>query len=418
MKRFDRMFFWVVFWSIVLILGTNIFLTAAGKSGNGRPYRVEIERLAREIEQNGFPENPGEAFDLSGCEYVTAVVKESGRGAEFFAGNSEYAVREIGGELYRFDYSADKGQGGSRQRAVVNAALLGMACLVSGVLWYIRREILLPFEHMTAVPYELARGNLTIPVREGKHRFFGKFVWGINLLREHMEQQKQRELALQKEKKTLLLSLSHDIKTPLSAIKLYAKALSKDLYAEPEKKRRIAESIDEKADEIEGFVSEIIRASHEDFLSLEVNMGEFYLSELLWELTEYYREKLGLVKTEFLAEPYPDCLLRGDRDRAAEVLQNLMENAVKYGDGRQIRLTVSEEDGCKLVTVANTGCTLPEAELPHIFESFWRGSNVGNQTGSGLGLYICRQLMRNMGGEVFAEINGDEMRVTAVFGEA
>lgn len=418
MKRFDRMFFWVVFWSIVLILGTNIFLTAAAKSGNGRPYRVEIERLAREIEQNGFPENPGEAFDLSGCEYVTAVVKESGRGAEFFAGNSEYAIREIGGELYRFDYSADKGQGGSRQRAVVNIALLGMACLVSGVLWYIRREILLPFEHMTAVPYELARGNLMIPVREGKHRFFGKFVWGINLLREHMEQQKQRELALQKEKKTLLLSLSHDIKTPLSAIKLYAKALSKDLYAEPEKKRRIAESIDEKADEIEGFVSEIIRASHEDFLSLEVNMGEFYLSELLWELTEYYREKLGLVKTEFLSEPYPDCLLRGDRDRAAEVLQNLMENAVKYGDGRQIRLTVSEEDGCKLVTVANTGCTLPEAELPHIFESFWRGSNVGNQTGSGLGLYICRQLMRNMGGEVFAEINGDEMRVTAVFGEA
>ena len=147
-------------------------------------------------------------------------------------------------------------------------------------------------------------------------------------------------------------------------------------------------------------------------------MGEFYLSELLWELTEYYREKLGLVKTEFLSEPHPDCLLRGDRDRAAEVLQNLMENAVKYGDGRQIRLTVSEEDGCKLVTVANTGCTLPEAELPHIFESFWRGSNVGNQTGSGLGLYICRQLMRNMGGEVFAEINGDEMRVTAVFGEA
>ena len=115
---------------------------------------------------------------------------------------------------------------------------------------------------------------------------------------------------------------------------------------------------------------------------------------------------------------YPDCLLRGDRDRAAEVLQNLMENAVKYGDGRQIRLTVSEEDGCKLVTVANTGCTLPEAELPHIFESFWRGSNVGSRTGSGLGLFICRQLMRNMGGEVFAEINGDEMWVTAVFGEA
>lgn len=101
------------------------------------------------------------------------------------------------------------------------------------------------------------------------------------MLRENMEQQKERELNLQREKKMLLLSLSHDIKTPLSAIKLYSKALSKGLYTDKEKQLEIAENINAKADEIEEYVAEIITASREDFLSLDVNMGEFYLSELV-----------------------------------------------------------------------------------------------------------------------------------------
>ena len=65
----------------------------------------------------------------------------------------------------------------------------------------------------------------------------------------------------------------------------------------------------------------------------------------------------------------------------------------------------------------NSGCTLPDTDLPHIFESFWRGANAENLKGSGLGLYICRQLMHRMNGEVFAQIKGGDMCVTAVFGK-
>ena len=55
------------------------------------------------------------------------------------------------------------------------------------------------------VPYELSRGNLTMPLLENKSRFFGRFIWGLDLLREHLEQQKQKELDLQRDKKTLVL---------------------------------------------------------------------------------------------------------------------------------------------------------------------------------------------------------------------
>ena len=76
----------------------------------------------------------------------------------------------------------------------------------------------------------------------------------------------------------MLLSLSHDIKTPLSAIKLGARALARGLYRDEGKRRAAAESINTRADEIERFVSEITKAASEDFMSFEVKQGEAFLS--------------------------------------------------------------------------------------------------------------------------------------------
>ena len=199
---------------------------------------------------------------------------------------------------------------------------------------------------------------------------------------------------------------------------MYAKALSKGLYTDKDKQCEIAENINTKADEIEDYVSQIIRASREDFLSLDVNMSEFYLSELIQDIKKYYTEKLELVKIEFSVSDFKDCLIKGDLERSIEVMQNMMENAVKYGDGRCIALEISEEEGGILISVRNSGNTLKDAELPHVFESFWRGTNAEKQKGSGLGLYICRQLMHKMKGEMFAEIKEEFMCVTAVFMKA
>ncbi len=412
MKSFNRLFVGILILTLLLIATANFMILIAGNPSEGRPYRVEISRLAAQIEEKGF-----DSIDLKGMEYVTDVVSFSTDPERFYAGERDNLIRQVDGQLYRFDYIASETDPRT-YLLPVNLVLGAMAVAVIGVLLYVRRKILSPFENLTDVPYELSKGNLTVPIREQKSRFFGKFIWGVDLLRENMEQQKQRELAMQKDKKTLLLSLSHDIKTPLSAIKLYAKALSKGLYSDPDRQVEIANNINTKADEIEGYVSQIIRASNEDFLNLEVTMGEFYLSDLVSKITVYYRDKLDVVKTDFCVDAYQNCLLTGDLERSIEVLQNIMENAIKYGDGRSIRLHFSEEDGCVLITVENSGCTLPDTELPHIFDSFWRGSNAQKHSGSGLGLYICRQLMHKMGGEVVARITGSTMAVIAVFPQA
>ena len=407
MKAFNRIFSAVTVAIILLFAVVNMIL-AADKTDGSRQYRVEISRLAREIEANG-------SADISECEYVTNIEQY---GEKFYSTDSDYIIYEINGELYRFDYNINGGSNKTYFTGIINAALGVLAILFIAVMLYIKHTILVPFEHLSSLPYELSKGNLTTPVKETKNRFFGKFLWGIDILRENIEQQKQRELEMQKEKKILLLSLSHDIKTPLSAIKLYSAALWKNLYSDAEKQQKVAESITEKADEIEGYISQIITASREDFLSLQVEIGEFYLSELIEKITGYYREKMTLIKTDFNVGKYKNCLLSGDLSRSVEVLQNVMENALKYGDGRRVELIFPEDDECVQIAVTNGGCMLGKDDLPHIFESFWRGANAENIRGSGLGLYICRQLMRKMNGEIFAEIDGDIITVTTVFTRA
>ncbi len=411
MKSFTKLLIAVIVCLILTVLLTNLLLVFGSSNSNARAYRVEINRACK------YLKGSDKISDLSEFPHITKIEKQpEALTADFFDSESDYLIKEINGALYRFEYMRDN-NADSNLLLPINIILLTISGFVVFVLLYVKNKILSPFEKLSELPFALAKGNLTVPVKENKNHFFGKFLWGMDLLRENIEKQKQNELELQKEKKTLLLSLSHDIKTPLSAIKLYSKALSKGLYTDPEKQLEIAFAIEQKADDIEARTAEIITAAKEDFLSFEVNNTAFYLSQLLKNIKDYYSEKLKLISVPLNISEYSDCLINGDPDRAEEVIQNLMENAVKYGGGNAVGINVSEEEGCILISVSNGGAALSEEELPHIFESFWRGKNSLNVSGSGLGLYICRQLMRKMKGEIFAESDGDRLTVTAVFGK-
>ena len=324
--------------------------------------------------------------------------------------NSKHIDSEIireendGTIVYKTEYKSNNDKSNI---VLINCALGTIVVLSVGTYIYINKRIIKPFSNIKDLPYELAKGNLNIPLKEQKNKYFGKFTWGMDMLRENLEDSKKRELKYQKEKKTLILSLSHDIKTPLSAIKLYSTALKENLYDTEEKRIEVIDGILKNTDEIEQYVNEIVKNSREDFMELQVKDGGFYLKEVMEKIQAYYADKLETLHTKFLVADYGDCLLKGDEDRIIEVIQNVIENAIKYGDGKQITISFYEEEDCKLISVLNTGCSLKEEELPHIFDSFYRGSNSKKQEGSGLGLYICKQLMHKMDGEIFAKIKED-----------
>ncbi|MBE6794936.1 MAG: HAMP domain-containing histidine kinase [Ruminococcaceae bacterium] len=401
MKSFNKVI--AVALAVIVLAFAAVNLIPRFERESASVLNVEINRVVREIEESkSIP-------DTEKYTTISGVYKQS-TNKDFFISDNEYVIREINGSLYRIEYfEHTESKGGM---LYTNIALGVFSLFVIAVLFYIRQNIIKPFSQITNLPYELSKGNLTIPLKESKNRFFGKFLWGLDMLREKLEESKRAELELKKEKKTLLLSLSHDIKTPLSAIKLYSKALSAGIYKEPNKQQEVYESINTKADEIEKLVSEIMRNETEDIIAFDIKNGEFYLSEVIDNIKAYYSDKLE--NTDFLVAHFSDCIINGDCDRFVEVLQNIMENAIKYGDGNSIAISFSDEEDCRIITVKNSGCTLDKSELAHIFDSFYRGSNVGSKAGNGLGLYICRQLTRAMGGDIFAEIENSNMCVSVV----
>lgn len=411
MSKFRIFTFLIIIVELVLIVSVNIMYFHQNGGSDGREYLVEARRLVKEIEEQNATASEIEAMSLDKYETLVGIREFSARDSCV----NDYVVEEIDGKLYRIEYVEERS---SILPFYINVLFLCMVVVTISVRVYVYNKILKPFHNMSNLPYELAKGNLSMPVKEEKSKLFGRFLWGMDMLREKLEENKARELEFQKEKKTLILSLSHDIKTPLSSIELYSKALSEDLYDTKEKKNETLQGIVRNVKEIKGYVDEIVTASREDFLNLEINMGEYYLSEVMQDIESYYKDKLNVIHTEYQVDEISECLLKGDKDRLIEVIQNVMENAIKYGDGKHISISFGEEEDCKLIHITNTGCNLKEEELPNLFDSFYRGSNSTGMKGSGLGLYICKTLMRKMDGEIFAEINEDLFGVTIVVRKA
>ena len=292
---------------------------------------------------------------------------------------------------------------------IAEISLFILEFFVLVVLIYMKKKLVEPFQRLSELPIQLAKGHLKGHIKEEKSRYLGRFMWGMGQLKDTLDVSRQRQIELMKEQKKMLLSLSHDIKTPLNLIKLYSKALEEDIYTNEQEKRNAMHQIGEKSKEIEKYVEEIIQSSREDILDLPVHNSEFYLQDLLSKVMNVYAEQCALRHIDLKLGDFENRLLKGDIERCQEVLENLFENAFKYGDGRRIEVSFYEEDYCQLIRLFSSGSTVTDNEFNHLFESFFRGTNAKGMKGSGLGLYICKELMQKMDGTIFAEKCEDGM---------
>lgn len=422
MKKFNAILVTVVLLYLCLAAGEAVCFRQLNLQEN-TGYKVEINEIMKGLEEEKAFSGP----DLRGKKFVQKAeflkardMDKADRLREFYRSrngiNSSFrpliAENKLLG-MVRFDYIMQRKD--DRMLWITEGITAVCAGVMLIVLLFVRSRILKPFSTLSDMPYELAKGHLQAELQESRSRFFGKFVWGISMLRDTLHTARERELKLERDRKLLLLSLSHDIKIPLSTIKLYAKALREGVYASEGEQIHAAGQIECHALEIENFVKEIVAASNEDILDIEVEDSEFYLKHFMEKLCTYYRPKCGLMMTKLVIGSYQNKILKGDQEKAFEVMENLFENAFKYGDGRQISISFYEEDYCQIIRVFNTGEPVAAVEMPHLFDSFYRGSNVEEKTGNGLGLYISRQIMRKMEGDIFAQREKDGMSFCLVF---
>ncbi len=263
--------------------------------------------------------------------------------------------------------------------------------------YYLHRKIIRPFRSLERFAHEIAGGNLDFILQTDKENIFGSFTQSFDIMREQLKTAKQREFLANQSKKELVASLSHDIKTPVTSIKLTSELLM--VKEEDGKIKDKLNTIYQKAGQIDLLVTDLFHATLDDLEKLSVTPTETYSSVLESTIREadcYDRVTMS---------PVPDCILYMDPVRLDQVIANIIYNSYKYAD-TPIDVRFEIKDGYLEVSIQDYGKGADEEDLPLLFNKFYRGKNAAAKSGSGLGLYICKKLLEQMEGEIYCMNNG------------
>jgi two-component system, OmpR family, phosphate regulon sensor histidine kinase PhoR len=209
------------------------------------------------------------------------------------------------------------------------------------------------------------------------------------------------ERKLEEAKSDFVASVSHELRTPMTAVLGAAQTLLRDdIELSPERRRQLLEMIGSQGRRLTQVTDDILLASRLDRGDLRFEREPVDLAELVRAAVETMRERLPESVT---LRVVPDGAVTaiGDPDRIEQVLLNLIDNAVKYSPGGgEVTVSTLPAEGRARVEVADEGLGIPLAEHDSVFEKFYRGRSVEVPAGTGLGLYICRELVRRMGGTI------------------
>lgn len=284
--------------------------------------------------------------------------------------------------------------------------------LAAGLL-YVYLKILRPFYKLERYADEIAKGNLDISLEYERTNFFGVFTWAFDHMRKEILTARKHEAEAVRENKMIIAALSHDIKTPLASIRAYAEGLEAGLEADYEQRERYLGVIIRKCDEVSRLVNDLTLHSLSELERLEIKEQNIHIKELV-EKTLRDLEYPDV----FLVEPIPDIVLAADEKRLEQALLNLLENAKKYAGSRvEIRavLRVENDERKEPSTIApayeeaarenkyeihvrDYGPGILPEDMPFVTRKFYRGKNVQEEPGSGLGLYIVSYIMERMKG--------------------
>lgn len=298
----------------------------------------------------------------------------------------------------------------NEKRSLMSACLIFMVSLAAAAgiyLAYLNRRVLQPFRQLKEFSRNVAMGNLDLPLPMDRGHVFGPFTESFDLMRDQLKEARRREAAADREKKELVASLSHDIKTPVTSIKLVSELLL--VTQKEEGLREKLTTINQKAEQIDLLISNMLHASLEDLGELEVKTGE-ESSTLLTEMIKR-ADYLGRVEMEEI----PECLLLMDPLRMEQVLDNIIQNSYKYA-GTAIQIHCGLEANALRLELRDFGPGVAEEDLPKLCRKFYRGSSLSGESkeGSGLGLYIARYLMERMGGELSVYNRSDGFSVEVI----
>lgn len=305
------------------------------------------------------------------------------------------------------------------------AIVLLIGYFLIGFIYYTQIK---PIREMESYASEIAKGNLETALPIHRNNMFGGFTESFDLMREELKYAKERELAAEHAKRELVAELSHDLKTPVATIQATCEVLDMkykknqitlqkelseaesnevkdEIQAEIKENESMLEKVGfiaNKSETINTLVQNVFRATLDDMQEIKVEPVEADS-----RIIENYFSGLTDYGNIILENHIPECLVYIDKLRMEQVVDNIVGNSFKYA-GTDIHVSFEEigdvpsKDKAKTsfikIRIKDDGPGVPAEELPLVVEKYYRGSDVKEKNGYGLGLYLVNWYMEKQGG--------------------
>ena len=273
----------------------------------------------------------------------------------------------------------------------------------------ISRKITIPLDLLSYGAEQIKNGNLDYRINYESVDEFGRVISNFDEMRARLRQSIQTQLKYEEDRKELVAGISHDLRTPLTAIKGYVKGLKDGVANTPEKQQHYHDIIYTKACEMDVLVDKLFLFSkldtgHLPFYFEKVNVRG-YLDEFINHITEDFATK-GL-KIAYHNSCSTDTIVKIDADQMNRVFINILENSAKYkhSDICHVDFEASCNGEEVVLEIRDDGQGVREEILPNLFNSFYRGdaSRTNPTESSGLGLSIAERIVKAHKGTIIAQ---------------
>ena len=290
---------------------------------------------------------------------------------------------------------------------ILTATIILVFTALSVGLW-IYRSIAVPLVKLKKATKNIKEGNLDFVLEVEGNDEFSQLCQDFEEMRKRLKESTEEKILMDKENKELISNISHDLKTPITAVKGYVEGIMDGVADTPEKMDRYVRTIYNKTNEMDHLINELTFYSKIDtnripytFSKLNV---EDYFSDCAEELgLEMETRGIELVYANYVEK---DVQVIADGEQIRRVIHNIVSNAIKYMEKPRgiIQLRVKDVGDFIQVEIEDNGKGIAAKDLPYIFDRFYRTdvSRNSSKGGSGIGLSIVKKIMEDHGGKVWA----------------
>lgn len=273
-----------------------------------------------------------------------------------------------------------------------------------------------PLDALSEGAKRMKEGNFSEPVKYKGDIEFEYVCDAFNEMQEHITEANAEKESYEKVRVEMVAGISHDLRTPLTAIRGTIKGLKDGVATTPELREKFLDTAYRRTIEMDRLLERLFY-----FSKLETGNMPLFFEKTEWSeyLEAYVKRYELLIENESIKIKIKD-VKKGlfsniDREQIKRILDNILENSKKYAETDKLEITINifEEHAYVVLEISDNGCGVSEDKIPHIFEQFFRGDESRNiKEGNGLGLYIVKYLVDAMGGSVDAEnSNGLTIRI-------